>query len=140
MVIIALVSTFVLRALAAVRDSSKSSKTRATIAKINKVIMAQWESYQTRRVPIDAVQLAVKMFGLSNYPTPTQVAIARLNALRDLIRMEMPDRWSDVTSSFSNFASPCCSSPPPTTRTLRRPVTVSTPASRPIPGWATTRL
>lgn len=107
MVIIALVSTFVLQAMAIVRDTAKASRTRATIAKIDKVIMAQWESYQTRRVPIDAVLLAQTLYSSQYTSNPVAaVARARLNALRDLIRMEMPDRWYDVAGDFSAFGSP----------------------------------
>ena len=48
--------------------------------------MQRYESYLTRRVPIS-------MQGL----TPAQAAQDRLYAIRDLMRMEMPDRVNDIT-------------------------------------------
>jgi hypothetical protein len=84
--IIGIMSAMVLGALGAARESARESKTKATIAKLNQIIMEKYESYMTRRVPID-------LSGL----TPQQAAQTRLAALRDLMRMEMPERWNDVT-------------------------------------------
>ncbi len=47
--------------------------------------MRWYESYMTRRVPLNMSAM-----------TPAQAAQTRLNAIRDLMRMEMPERWNDV--------------------------------------------
>ena len=63
----------------------KAAQTRALVAKLDTIIKAKWGSYKTRRVPINTVGMP-----------PNLAATARLDALRDLMRMELPDRWSDV--------------------------------------------
>ncbi len=83
--VIGLLSAIVLAALQSARETAKAAKTKATITKLHYVIMARYDSYRTRRVPVDTKGLH-----------PQEAAFVRLFALRDLMRMEMPDRWSDV--------------------------------------------
>jgi prepilin-type N-terminal cleavage/methylation domain-containing protein len=84
--IIALLAGLTLGALQAARQTAREAKTKALIAKLNQVVMQRYESYLTRRVPIDTRGLP-----------PATAADLRLKAIRTLMRMEMPDRWSDVT-------------------------------------------
>jgi prepilin-type N-terminal cleavage/methylation domain-containing protein len=86
--IIALLAGVVLAALAKTREVARADATKATIAKLNDLVMRKMESYYTRRVPLN-------LAGMS----PVDAAQIRLYALRDLMRMEMPERWSDVLSS-----------------------------------------
>lgn len=86
MSIIALLSTVVLVALSGAQERARESSTRAQIAKIDAVLAAHWEGYQTRRVPI-------------NPQSGETIPQARLAALRELIRMELPDRISDVNET-----------------------------------------
>ncbi len=69
------------------QEAARTKKTKAMIAKLDGIITAKYESYRTRRV-----RLPLR-------PGARRDAIARalLDARRDLMRMEMPDRWSDVT-------------------------------------------
>jgi prepilin-type N-terminal cleavage/methylation domain-containing protein len=67
------------------RETACEAATKATIVKLNNIIMHRYESYLTRRVPISTTGL-----------TPKQAAEVRLTALRELMRMEMPERWSDI--------------------------------------------
>ena len=85
--IIALLASVALAALQKTKEVAKGDATKATIAKLNDLVMRQYESYMTRRVPLN-------LSGM----TPAAAAAARLHALRDLMRMEMPERWSDVSS------------------------------------------
>ncbi len=48
--------------------------------------MEKWESYRTRAIPVD----------LRFQPDPRTAALRRLDALRELMRMELPDRKSDL--------------------------------------------
>jgi prepilin-type N-terminal cleavage/methylation domain-containing protein len=86
--IIAMLAGLTLGALQAARQTAYEAKSKALIAKLNHVIVQRYESYLTRRVPIRTLGLA-----------PNDAARRRLDALRDLMRMEMPDRWSDVYTS-----------------------------------------
>ena len=89
--IIGMLAGMMYGALLMARDSAREAATKATIAKLNTIIMRRYESYMTRRVPLN----------LSTDPggarlTPAQIAQDRLYAMRDLMRMEMPDRIQDV--------------------------------------------
>lgn len=84
-VVIAFLAGIMLGALNSARTTARAAKTKSLITRLHAVMMDKYMSYQTRRVPITTGGL-----------TRTQAATQRLNALRDLMRMEMPDRWSDV--------------------------------------------
>jgi len=84
--IIGMLTAMVFGALQMSRKTAMEAKTKATIAKLNNIIMRRYESYMTRRVPISTSGL-----------NPTAAAQNRLYALRDLMRMEMPDRLADIT-------------------------------------------
>ncbi|MBW3598287.1 MAG: prepilin-type N-terminal cleavage/methylation domain-containing protein [Planctomycetes bacterium] len=67
-------------------EAARAARTRAQIQKIHEFLMIKWESYRTRPVPVNTGRL------------PRELAPkARLNALRQLMRMELPDRITDVT-------------------------------------------
>ena len=88
--IIALLAGAVLGALAKTREVARADATKATIAKLNDLVMRKYESYLTRRLPLDLS--APELVAVSSYAT------LRMQALRDLMRMEMPERWCDVTT------------------------------------------
>jgi prepilin-type N-terminal cleavage/methylation domain-containing protein len=77
------------------RNAGRAAATKATIAKLNNIIMQRYESYMTRRVPLPSL---VYPSGLNkgNPLSPTDAAQDRLYAIRDLMRMEMPDRADDI--------------------------------------------
>ena len=83
--IIATLAGMILGAVHKAGEMGKEYATKATIAKLNDIIMERYESYMTRRVPI------------STQGMPPRVAAEyRLWVLRDLMRMEMPDSFSDA--------------------------------------------
>lgn len=90
-VILGILAGMVSGAVIVARQSARVAATKATIAKLHNILMARYESYRTRRVPIDTSGM-----------TPHQAAQARLLALRDLMRMEMPDRWTDLWDFTNN--------------------------------------
>ena len=101
--IIGILSAMVLGALHAAGEAAHEYATKGTIAKLHNIIMERYESYMTRRVPINT----------AGFP-PSVAAQYRLFAIRDLIRMEMPERWTDVVASASStytvpLAMPCMS-------------------------------
>jgi prepilin-type N-terminal cleavage/methylation domain-containing protein len=103
--IIGILAAMTLGALQLARETGRESKTKATIAKLNNIIMQRYESYMTRRVPIQ-VPPGTK---------PADAAQMRLNGIRDLMRMEMPERWADVTHLPTQFTQGAwtCSVPEP---------------------------
>ena len=105
-VIIGFLGALVLGAVGMARRQTQIRKTEYLIDKLNKIMMTQYESYRTRRVPMDlrAYVLAHKQGTAEPFYTvgnnyeylPREIARARVNAVRDLMRLEMPDRWSDI--------------------------------------------
>lgn len=103
-VIIGMLAGLALGGLSAARESARKAKTKSTIAKIDSIIMAKYESYLTRRLPVTSSDMQ-KIAAL--YPnTPKTVARVMANARRDLIRMEMPDRWNDVANADGSSRAP----------------------------------
>ena len=87
-VIIALLAGMVLGALSAAQELARQQRTKATIAKLDSVIMRKYDAYFTRRVPISTLGM-----------TTQQAAQLRLDALRELMRMELPDREGDFLAA-----------------------------------------
>jgi len=85
-VIISILMGITWGAILRVRQQGRVAKTKATIAKINQIIMERYDSYRTRRVPVDTRGLP-----------PLVAAKFRLWAIRCIMAWEMPDRLSDVT-------------------------------------------
>jgi prepilin-type N-terminal cleavage/methylation domain-containing protein len=83
--IIGILAAVVLGALNSAQHTAREAKTKALITKLDHVIMQRYNSYLTRRVPINTSGMA-----------PKAAAGQRLDAVRDLMRMEMPERWNDV--------------------------------------------
>lgn len=92
--IITILAAMSLGALHAVQQSAKIDRTKATIAKINAYVMDQYESHRTRRIPAN-LQSSSFATVPANY-WMAELAGRRLDAIRDLMRMEMPDRWNDI--------------------------------------------
>ncbi len=86
--VISLLASTVMFAMYGAIEQARESRTRSQIARLNDLLMTRWESYRTRvlrlNLPADVRR------------SPRAVAIARLNALRDLMRLELPDRMEDV--------------------------------------------
>ncbi len=86
--IIGILASMMLFAMFQSQETAKAHRTRALIAKLNNIIMRRYDEYKTRRVPIQ--------FTAAEMADPRLMARMRMEVLRDLMRMEMPDRWSDV--------------------------------------------
>lgn len=93
--IIGILAGLVFGALAQVRETARVAKTRATIAKINEVVMQQYDEFRHRRVPVDTRGLL-----------PRQAAEVRLWAIRTIMAWEMPDRLSDVVTPANDPNNP----------------------------------
>ena len=93
--IITMLAGLTLSAVGSARNAAAAARTRATIEKINRVIMKQYASYQYRKVDI----------GNTAGMNKSQVATEKLKKLRALIRHEMPDRAGDL-NAFSGESLP----------------------------------
>jgi prepilin-type N-terminal cleavage/methylation domain-containing protein len=84
--IITILASTAMFALYGVREDARERRARAQIAKLNELIMERWESYRTRAMPVS----------IPAGTHPRAAAARRLNALRELMRMELPDRVTDL--------------------------------------------
>lgn len=90
--IIAILAGMMVVASFAAQEAGKVQKTRALITKLDGIIRARYESYRTRRVPVNFATLA------ANDLAGTKLRLRqRVDVLRDFMRMELPDRLSDIT-------------------------------------------
>src|SRR5258708_4827455 len=109
--IIAIMASMMLFALYGAQETAKAQKTKALIAKIDEIIKAKYEAFAVRRVPVNLNSesyLDVNMNGVFDpgtdplydlngngtldIYTPQKRNQMRLDCLRDLMRMELPDR------------------------------------------------
>jgi prepilin-type N-terminal cleavage/methylation domain-containing protein len=113
--IIGILAAAVTAGLVVARQAARVATTKATIAKINLILAAKWEAYETRRLPMsntwplapglsEMAQVAYdKMGWIPTDPAAPEksfdarcYAVVRLAAIRDLVRMEMPERIADI--------------------------------------------
>jgi len=72
-------------------NMAREHRAATMLDKIDQLVMERYEGYRTRTVPI---KIPAAIYQSAN--GSRIAAIVRLNALRDLMRMELPDRKSDV--------------------------------------------
>lgn len=74
-------------ALFGVMEDAKEARTRAQIARLNELLLDRWDGYTSRPVPVV----------ITPGTSPLAAARLRLVGLRELMRMELPDRKTDLT-------------------------------------------
>lgn len=90
--IIALLAGMMIFALAGARDNALERKTKATVQRLNEALLARWMSYETRRIVWQEGQ------GPRAGGSPREAATMRLKALRELMRMELPQAYSEISA------------------------------------------
>jgi prepilin-type N-terminal cleavage/methylation domain-containing protein len=96
-VIIALLMAALTTGMSVAQESARRARTQQTINRIHNQVIPRWESYQLRRLPVDVVNPSTVMTasrGSAQYPP-----YVRLGAVRELMRMELPDSYNDVDPS-----------------------------------------
>ncbi len=95
--IIATLSAAFLGASRSAMEHANAARTKSTIAKLNGLLMERWASYATRRVDVSPVILNdINTMGLNPVQRGQMLADVRLLATRELMKFEMPDRWSNI--------------------------------------------
>jgi len=89
MAIISIIAAMALTALAGAAEEGRRQRAKSQITKIDQLIREKWNSYRYRQVPI-------RIPATTN---PRVAAQMRLYALRELMRMEMPDRFWDIVDN-----------------------------------------
>jgi prepilin-type N-terminal cleavage/methylation domain-containing protein len=96
--IISILASLILGVASVAGETARHRKTEQMIARLHTLLMEHYDTYKTRRV---AVRQEITS-GINNQQTTSaaqkgqMMALARLYALRELILMEVPDRWSDI--------------------------------------------
>ena len=99
--IIATLSAMFLGASRAAMEHSRAARTRTTIDKLHSLLMERWADYETRRVDLGSdVENLVRMLPAEGGHD------LRLLALRELMKFEMPDRWSDIDITLNPMLKP----------------------------------
>ena len=90
--IIAILSATFLGVSNVAMESAREARTKTTIGKINGLLMEKWNSYANRRVDIEHHKITASTKRIRGQ----LMAWARLDATRQMMQLEMPDRWSDI--------------------------------------------
>lgn len=112
--IIGLLAATVLFAMAGAVETAREQSTRTQIRKINSFISDIWEDFESIRVRINGTQLETRAKGLEP-PSPDSrlnrvagvrrsrlMAQYRVDMMRELMRMTLPDRKSDLRFTTLN--------------------------------------
>jgi prepilin-type N-terminal cleavage/methylation domain-containing protein len=86
MAIFAILISIVMTAVVAAEAFARKAHTQDMINRLSSIIMNKWNGYVTRRVPIY----------LDPTMPPKTLAQLKLDALHELMRLEMPDRYTDI--------------------------------------------
>ena len=101
MVILATLGGMIVAAVQGVTASVRESRTKSIIAACDTVIQQQYESYKYRPLSVEIPDLAYETSGgeaeVGLEPLATESARVRVMMTRDLQRMELPDRFTDIT-------------------------------------------
>ncbi|HEY3393724.1 MAG TPA: type II secretion system protein [Lacipirellulaceae bacterium] len=95
--IIGILAGLILGVASVAGETARHRKTEQMIARLHTLLMEHYDTYKTRRVSVRPEIIN----GINNLNTRAaekgqMMARARLYALRELILMEVPDRWSDI--------------------------------------------
>lgn len=96
MAILTILASVIYGATFSAMESARAARTRTTITKIHTLLMERWESYETRRLALNLAPVNSMVPPLRGRVKNEVTTDLRLLGLRELMRLEMPDRWSDV--------------------------------------------
>ncbi len=97
--ILGIMSGMVLVVLAGAQRDAYVARTRGTIQKLHEIVLQRWEEYRYRAPKINLPPewlLPQAALGGQVALSPREGSRLRMIVLRDLMRMEMPDRMSDI--------------------------------------------
>jgi prepilin-type N-terminal cleavage/methylation domain-containing protein len=104
MAVMVLLASLVLSALAGAAEQARENRTRSQIQKIHELLMSRYEEYRYRRVP----PLKVRTTADPTNPRANVVARQRdrVDKIRELMRMEMPNHKVDLSIGVQTLATP----------------------------------
>jgi prepilin-type N-terminal cleavage/methylation domain-containing protein len=105
--IISILAALVLGVAAVAGETARQSQSRHIVERLHTLLIEHWDTYKTRRVklrasdptatPKNGIEDQITVAFPNNPASKNQaLAEARLYAMREMMLMEVPDRWSDV--------------------------------------------
>lgn len=101
LIILSILSAMVTTAVSGVRTTARESRTKRIISVVDSVIAEQYEQLRYRPLPVEIPSLynfAPNGAVVGYEVLADESARVRLMMLRDLQRMELPDRYTDITA------------------------------------------
>jgi len=106
MLIIAILASIFLGALSEAEEAARVARTQSLVNKLHNMVMARWDAYRTVRLPINVDAKSVNGQQSQLFDSSVDivrfrqnVARRRMFALREMVRLEMPDRYDDIDPS-----------------------------------------
>jgi prepilin-type N-terminal cleavage/methylation domain-containing protein len=93
--IITILGAMILGVAALAGETAREAKTRTMVNRLHTLLVQQYDSYKNRRIDTSVLDDAYRT-STGNDPPPEVRADHRLLALRQLMKLDMPDRWSDL--------------------------------------------
>jgi prepilin-type N-terminal cleavage/methylation domain-containing protein len=95
--IIGILAGLILGVAAVAAETAREAQTRHTVARLHNLLMEHYNTYKSRRVRLrPQVETAINGLNRTSSERGQLLAEARLYALREMMLLEVPDRWSDV--------------------------------------------
>jgi prepilin-type N-terminal cleavage/methylation domain-containing protein len=115
--IIGILASMFMLALARATQTAKVARTRSLVQKMHNMLMSRWDSYRTLRLPI-AAEAKSGSANPAEFDAADEteryrqnIARRRMFAMRELVRMEMPDRYEDLQFNPSVLVLPGTTTP-----------------------------
>jgi prepilin-type N-terminal cleavage/methylation domain-containing protein len=97
MLIISIIASLILGVASVAGETAREAQTRQIVTRLHALLMEYYDTYKTRRVKLrPQVVEGINISTNNSAERGRLLAFARLYALRELMLMEIPDRWSDV--------------------------------------------
>jgi hypothetical protein len=107
MLIISILAALVLGVAAVAGEAAREAHTRHVVERLDTLMRDYYNTFKTRRVKVrQQVIDAINNANTTAARKGQMLAEARLYALRELMLMEMPDRWSDILLNDTATATP----------------------------------
>ncbi|HVT28183.1 MAG TPA: type II secretion system protein [Lacipirellulaceae bacterium] len=132
--IISILAGLVLGVAAVAAETAREAQSRHIVERLHTLLMEYYDTYKTRRVIVNSTVEQKINQTLSGGSRGQALAEARLYALREMMLMEVPDRWSDVLLNeigTTGKGADDTTAPPPAT-SAKLPVYLADSAGQPL--------
>jgi hypothetical protein len=99
--IMGILASLLLGAAAVASEVARNARSKSLIARLHTLLIERYDGYRNQRIELRsdwATNATIPITGINFAPLspPQREAAARLVGLREMMKFEMPDRWSDI--------------------------------------------